>query len=275
MRHLALICSLLLLVGCTSEVQRLHDLNPPANDFPSALASEYQAYADSEAEQGRSWTAGHYADKGLKALKGEAVEPELPDTSLSAQSQQELADARAQLMKLLTDDVKHAAPQQAARAQLLFDCWQHELAKKLDQEIAPCADEFHSTMQQLQEASDILVYGKIVRRTVAFAAKSTTLDAESLAIIKNIANELVNLPRYRVQLDAYIGVKSSQRKLTEVRLVAVRHALVKAGVNERRIHIRKARSAKIVVLSKDRLPMDTKKITITIKTQSQAKDGQK
>ena len=130
-------------------------------------------------------------------------------------------------------------------------------------------------MQQLQEASDILVYGKIVRRTVAFAAKSTTLDAESLAIIKNIANELVNLPRYRVQLDAYIGVKSSQRKLTEVRLVAVRHALVKAGVNERRIHIRKARSAKIVVLSKDRLPMDTKKITITIKTQSQAKDGQK
>ena len=108
MRHLALICSLFLLVGCTSEVQRLHDLNPPANDFPSALASEYQAYADSEAEQGRSWTAGHYADKGLKALKGEAVEPELPDTSLSAQSQQELADARAQLMKLLTDDVKHA-----------------------------------------------------------------------------------------------------------------------------------------------------------------------
>jgi len=273
MRYLAVISLSLLLAACTNDVHRLHDLNPAANDFPSSLASEYQAYADSELEQGRFISAEHYASKGLRALKGENVEPDVADGSLPAQAQQDLADARAQLMKVLTDDVKRIAPQQAARSQLLFDCWQHELAKHIDQTNSPCGDEFHSTFQQLQDVSDPLIYGKMIHHTILFAAKTTKLDAQNQKAIKEIAASLVNVPHYRIQLDAYIGIKSSQRKLSEARIAAVHKALVKAGIAERRIHTRKARSAKAVVLSGDAVAHDTKKVNITIKISGPSKES--
>ena len=41
-------------------------------------------------------------------------------------------------MALLTDDMKREVPQQLARAQLLFECWQHEIRKRINQGLAPC-----------------------------------------------------------------------------------------------------------------------------------------
>ena len=270
MRPLVLVFLPLLLAGCTMDVKRLHDLNPPANDFASSLASEYSAYADSEVEQGRRWSGEHFAEKGLHALDGKDVEPDPVDTSLSKADQEELTDARTQLMKALTDDTKRASPQQAARAQLLFDCWQHEIAKRIDQTQSPCGDEFHSTFAQLQEVADSLTYGKTISHTIIFSPKSTKLDAQSRASIKEVAGTLSVLHNYRVQLDAYMGILASQRKLTEARVLAVRRALIEEGVNEHVIHTHKKRGGKkAVLLGGEKLAVDTKKITITIKFHSQ------
>jgi outer membrane protein OmpA-like peptidoglycan-associated protein len=272
MRSLAYLSLLALLAGCSGSVQRLHELNPPANDFPSALASEYMAYADSEAEMGRSGAAAHYADKGLQALKGEAVQPEMADGSLKPEQQAALAEARTQLVKFLEEDIKKVAPQKLARAQLLFDCWQHQLNKELNQEQAPCSDEYHSTMAELQEVYDALHFGKEARRTVTFAHKSAHLTTEALAVIREVAVKVKDLPHYRVELKVYAGKKLWQRHLTEARLNAVRHALVQAGVGERHIRVRKEGGAKVVVLSRDGIPINTKIVTITVKTHYQHKE---
>jgi outer membrane protein OmpA-like peptidoglycan-associated protein len=266
MRHLALVFSALLLTGCTMGVHKLHDLNPSANDFNSALASEYSAYADSESEQHRYFAAEHYADKGLKALKGETVEPETPDSSLAPEQQQELAEARATIMKLMTPQIKEVAPQQLARSQLLFDCWQHQLSKDLNQVQAPCGEEFKSSLAELQEASDPLVYGKESTQQIAFAFKSTRLDSAGAAALHDIAAGLQGKTRYTVELNAYIGKLAWQRKLSESRITVVRRALVKDGIPENHIRVRKQGSAKAVILSRDTVALNTKVVTVTVKT---------
>src|SRR5271170_6806366 len=98
MRRAVFIGCILLLSGCASPLAKLRELNPQTDDFAGSLASEYLAYADSEAEQGRKLVAEHYAGKGLKAMKGEAVDPEPIDASLAPYDQEQLTAARAQLM---------------------------------------------------------------------------------------------------------------------------------------------------------------------------------
>lgn len=268
MRYLAPLFCTVLLTGCVSNVSRLRDLNPPANDFPSSLASEYKDYASSEAELGRGMDAERYARKGLNALEGKQVDPDEVAASLSPTHKQALLEGRAQLMKLMTPDVKSVAPQQLARAQLLFDCWQHQLIRDLNQETAPCGAEFQSTLGQVQEVSDPLLYGKEISHILAFGYKKTALTDEHKAMIKEVAERIAGLKNYKVQVRAYIGKKASQRKLTETRLANVRHALVRAGVPERAVRLKKDGSAKAVILSGDNAAVNTKIVTITIKSTS-------
>ena len=262
---------LVALTGCATKVKELHELNPAANDFPSALAAEYHDYADSEYEQGRTSSAEHFAGKGLDALNGKPVELEAVNSSLPEATQKIVSDAHTQLVKFLNDDMKRVAPQKLAHAQLLFECWQNELLKDLNQVKAPCQEELHSTMAELQEISDALVYGKQTDHVIVFALKSTEIDAAGLAAIKDVAEQVKGLPHYRVMLLTYTGHRASQRHMSEARLANVKHALIKAGIAEKHIRIKKTGGAKAVVLSRDKVAMDTKKITIIVKTHDKTK----
>ena len=262
---------LVALSGCANHVKQLRDLNPAANDFPSSLASEYQDYASSEYEQGRLFSAEHFAGKGLKALKGEQVEPEQVDGSLPEADRNVLSESRTQLVKFRNEDMERVSPQKLAHAQLLFDCWQNELRKRLNQAKAPCAEEFHSTMAELQEVSDAIVFDKEASHSVLFSRKSTNLDKQGMAVIKSVAERVAGLPHYRVMLLAYTGRAAHQRHMTEERIAKVRRALVKAGVSEKHIAVKKEGGAKAVLISSDHggdhIEKNTKKITIIVKTQ--------
>lgn len=272
MRYLALL-ALPLLSACTSSVTKLQTLNPPANDFPSALAAEYSAFATSEKERGRSFTASHFAHKGLDALEGKTVEPDALDESLPPKDQAELAEGRAQLVKLLNPAVKDAAPQELARAQLMFDCWQRQRKEDMPPEKALCQAEFNTTLTQLIE--DVGFDGRF-RRTLSFAPNVTKLSDEHNALITEVMCHVSDLAGdYWVQLRAYVGKKSSQRKLTEARIGNVKKALVKAGVPADHIRIKKEGSAKAVILSKDTIAVDTKIVTVTVQPSLQDIPGGK
>lgn len=262
MRHAALLFVLLLLTGCVSSLQQLHNINPSASNYPTALAAEYQAFGDSEAEQGHRFAAEYYAYKGVKAAQGEAVDPEAVEAALPG----ELSEARERLMAVRTDDMKRVAPQKLARAQVMFDCWHYEVRHHLNQEQAPCADEFYSTMAEVQEVADSL-YANANQHTLLFAAREATMNEENLAIVKMIAEKVANLKNYRVELQTYLGRGVQQRKLSETRIANARTALIAAGIPERRLRMKKQGSAKMVILSGDNLPtLDTKKIIVIVKT---------
>lgn len=266
MRPLYPLVLLALLSGCATSLRQLDELKPAADDFPSALASEYQDYANSEYEQGRIFSAEHFASKGLKALDCIPVQPEDVDSSLTEVQKQQLGEGRTQLVKFLNDDMKQLAPQKLARAQLLFECWQNELIKNINQTTAPCQGEFASTMAELQELSDTARYGKETKHVIVFEPKSTAIDEQGLAMISEVAQSVATLPNYRVILLSYTGKRASQRHITEKRLGNVRRALVKAGVGDKHIRIKKAGGTKAVILSRDNIAADTKKVTILVKT---------
>lgn len=268
MRFSASLLFLAVLSGCTSDVTRLRELNPAADTFSGALAAEYRDLAGSEAEQGRRSAASHFARKGLRALQGDRVEPDALDRSFTGADAQAqalaLAEARAQLMRLLTDEVKQAAPQELARAQLLFDCWQHQAVSAMAAGQALCAAEFEPALDRLLEKAGDEVYGQAFRRSIVFAPRATRLTGEHRAGIDDVVCQLSEMTAdYWVELRAYVGRKPAQRKLTEARIGAVHKALVKAGVPARQIRVHRE-GARGVMLSRDNIPMNTKVVTITI-----------
>jgi len=263
--------SLLLLTACASNVKTLRDLKPEGADFTHVLASEYQAYSESESEQGRLFAAEHYAGKGVKLLKGEVVEPDMPDSSLPDAIGQESVAARGRLMKLMNDKIKKSAPQKLARAQLLFDCWQYELKKHIDQEQAPCADEFHSTMAELHTLADAALYNQTATYTLAFAAGSTKISVKNHVLIKKIAHGVIRRKQYAIDIRGHSNDGEAAARLGEARLGAVKKAFVQAGVPLVHIEGLNEDDSEKVYLSSDARPKDDDKLVVTVKTQNKSK----
>jgi len=99
--------------------------------FTKALLAEYKAYAKYESEQEYEWDhAAVFAQKGLRAAKGDEVAPEeLASWAIPAARQGELSKARALLIEDLGNGSKTRVPEKAARAQVKFDCWVEEEAE--------------------------------------------------------------------------------------------------------------------------------------------------
>lgn len=259
------------LAGCMS-LTKLRDLNPQANDFSSSLAAEYLAYANSESEQGHMIVAEHYARKGIKAANHENVAPDRLDTSLPQAERDQVASARGVLLHLLTSDMKSVAPQKLARAQLLFDCWQHQLSKHVSEDvaenIAPCADEFQSDVSELQTVADSFIHGSGTTHILQFAPGSAAIDADGRKVIDEVAAQLAENADYTVVVESFGGHK--QHALARSRMNAVKAALVKVGVAANHIKIKQS-SSKAVVLSSDGSEQHRDRVDITIQPYGQVR----
>lgn len=238
MRFSPYIPLLLLLSGCTASLQELKTLAPTAEDFSGSLAAEYLAYANSEQEQGREAQAEYFAGKGLEAAKTHIV---LPD---EAKAQNEaLAATREALIAALTSDVKHVAPQKAARAQLLFDCWNAQESANIKP--ATCEGGFGAAFEELQAVADILIHGKVLHYSITFADGSDSLDDEAGATIKDVAKHVKMLKKYWVDLRAQEGPMATARQN------AIKSALVDVGIASTRIRPVRMDESKKVFLSND------------------------
>ena len=113
-----------------------------------------------------------------------------------------LAKSRAQLIALMTPEMKQEEPQQLARAQLLFDCWQHEISRRINQELAPCGDEFLTLLNELQNTADSFTYNEEAEHTLRFAKGSAHLSAEDRELIGEIAKEVTARSNYAVEVAA-------------------------------------------------------------------------
>lgn len=247
MRPIYLLPTLLLLSGCANSLNELQKLNPPANDYNSALAAEYKAYAESEAEQGRRSNSEHFARKGLDALNGKEVLPEPADASLAKTDQDELAEARTALIKMQTEDMKRVAPQKLARAQLLFDCWQQQVTKRISQERAPCSEEFASDLSELQEVSDSFNYEREHAYVLSFLPGKARLDNEGNALLKEIAGHAKKADDYLIEVE--IGKTADvSGHLAEKRLQLIKQRLARSGVSAGRVQLKEQDDTKKVCL---------------------------
>jgi OOP family OmpA-OmpF porin len=163
--------------ACTTVLapERTEALGPPFND---ALKQGYLRLADSRWAQG-SWEALHFRDKARQAMLGDAVWPDDPaNARVPASLRPELLERRERLLTLLDGGGRVLAPQDAAMAQVGFDCWLSEVkaTKRLESE---CRDAF---LASLQETEQTLVAALPESYFVLFESGSDRLDAVGLNV---------------------------------------------------------------------------------------------
>ncbi len=150
LRYVSLFAGAALLAGCVGvDVEQLNNTDIVGDTFTDNLAREYRDLANFEAFEMQDWAdADYFAQKGLRAAAGEAVEPAvLANWSLPADSIPELTEARGRLVAALNGNARTTFPVEAAIAQSRFDCWveQQEENHQPDH-IAACRDEFYAAL---------------------------------------------------------------------------------------------------------------------------------
>lgn len=163
--------------ACTTVLapERTEALGPPFND---ALKSGYLQLADSRWAQG-SWEALHFRDKARQAMLGDAVWPDDPASARApAALRPQLVEHRERLLTVLDGGGRILAPQDAAMAQVGFDCWLSDArrSKRLE---STCRDAF---LASLQETERTLVAALPASYHVPFEPGSDRLDAVGLNV---------------------------------------------------------------------------------------------
>ncbi len=145
------------LAGCTTgfNIDQVKKTEPQGDAFTRALVGQYKDLAAYEADDMYDWRdAEFFAQKGLRAQRGEAVMPETLDGwNIPAQRVGELESARSDMMAAFDKGAKNKVPELAARAQGRFDCWveQQEENRQPDH-IARCREGFYDALGEMQAA---------------------------------------------------------------------------------------------------------------------------
>ncbi len=228
------------LTACTTAtLEELRNTTPRGSTFHIALASEYLALSDWEAEQYDWIDSQYFAQKGLQAAYGHNTEPEYPENwNIPEAMLPEFAMARDKLLAVLTPDITTHQPTLAARAQYAYDCWleQQEEGWQLS-EIEFCKEMFYSTIEELTTI-DVKPQVRSTAYMIFFEHDKYTLTEEATNILQHILQEISQYPDTEILLHGHTDRSGSEEynmQLSQQRAIAVKTALQQQGVADERI----------------------------------------
>jgi OOP family OmpA-OmpF porin len=220
----------------------------PGATFPSNLAAEYRALAESEAAQYDWIDSDHFSRKGLATSGGSAVPPDTVESRyIPAAKQAELGAARQRLAAVLDGGAGTRAPALAARAQSRYDCWLEQQEENWQvEDIATCRAQFLAAMSDLEArpvapaaAQPAPVAAREYR--VYFDFDRANLTPEGQQIIDQVAQTIRSGGSARIELVGKAdraGTDQYNQRLSERRARAVQDALLRAGVPRDRLTAR-------------------------------------
>lgn len=252
MKRLSFLLLLLTLTAIISGCTPLGELRKAAEhdrgDFNSSLTQEYLAFAESEYELGHRRTSKYFAEKGLKASRGETVLPEDPkNRTLGNGIREELTNARQRLMNVRNDFIERVANQHIARSQLLYDCWVVQAERKADNDPnLPCRQEFMEELLELEGVDSTPEPAPEPERilpahfTLLFPSGGTHLTKDGLYAIQQILDITRRSAAYDIELIGHtdrVGSREDNLALSTARATSVAIKLVENGVPEETISI--------------------------------------
>ncbi|MHA1113548.1 MAG: OmpA family protein [Alphaproteobacteria bacterium] len=237
--------ALAVLAGCswTSDLEALRAAEADgvgkvrADTFSRALAGEYLAFAVFEADEMYDWIdSRHFARKGRRAAAGAAVAPEVPsDWNLPRALRPVLADGHERLVAALAAGARGRSPDLAARAQAMFDCWLEQQEENWQTDhIATCRNGFETALGALARRSN-----GPRRFQLFFAFDRAALDSSALSVLAALAAE-ARRGTGPVRLAGHAdraGAAAYNLELSRRRALAVRAALVRAGIGTARVRV--------------------------------------
>ena len=221
--------------ACTTVLapERTEALGPPFND---ALKAGYLRLAGSRRDAG-SWEYLRFRDKARRAMLGDAVWPDDPtDTRLPASLQPELVEQRERLLAFLDAGGRVLAPEDAAMAQVSFDCWLSAVggSKRLESE---CRDAFLASLQETEQAVMATLPQSYV---VLFESGSDRLDGVGLNVATSVSRAALLRAPGRINVIGYTDASGPARlneALSLQRAENVAAALARAGVSPELIEV--------------------------------------
>jgi OmpA-OmpF porin, OOP family len=219
--------------ACTTVLppERTEALGPPFNE---ALKEGYLELAASRWQAG-SWELLHFRDKARQAMLGDAVWPD-EVSRVPAAMQAELAPQRDRLLAVLDAGGRTLAPEDAALAQVSFDCWLSEArdTRNLD---SACRESFVTALGETEEA---VVATWPETYVVLFEPGDDAVDAVGLNVATSASRAARLRAPSRISVIGYAdptGSASLNEALSLQRAENVAAALARAGVSPELIDV--------------------------------------
>jgi len=238
-RHLAgaLALTTALMVSSCAEynIRELEKAPLEGGAFADQLAMKYK---DLAIEQSRvlndDLEASHFAVKGIQSATGDYPIPEDPRKYDVGDRLNDLMAWRERLIFALEKSGRIIAPDVAANAQVNFDCMVDEISDANRDLVARCETNFTSSLIQLEK----MVAEKSPTFMVHFDYNSAALTADASKLLTEVAKTIANVGYHTVAITGHtdaIGGRKNNLTLSQKRAASVRDALVRMGVDDRKI----------------------------------------
>ncbi len=149
-----------MLAGCAvSSLPDIKSQTPPGGEYEANLHSGYVELAEMEAAETDWSDAETFTLRARSVLEGNNPAPEeISARDLPADMVGTLTDARVRLIQALSAGGAQKAPEAAALAQVMFDCWMQEQEENIQPaDIAACRSDFELWMRTLEAALEPVV----------------------------------------------------------------------------------------------------------------------
>ena len=144
----------LVLSACGMEYNRALDATPAGSAFDNHRYKEYIALAGEETGESDHGNSDVFAMRAIASAAGNSGDPEDPASrNLPAGTEGDLQVAHATLLGAFAKSAKEKIPDQAARAQAMYECWMEEQEENIQpDDIAACRDSFEEALAKIAEA---------------------------------------------------------------------------------------------------------------------------
>lgn len=251
-------CCCALLAACALKDVEQESALPTGDAFTSQLYYGYINLARSE-RAGYDWADSEtFAEKASASGNGIEVEPSDPeDLVLLEDESAELTGAYDRLVRALENNGRSTAPQQAARAQVSYDCWAHQLARPFGAgDVSECRSTYFSAIVAVENALRTEKAAMASAEpalepepappgpslfSVYFDLNSTELSADAKSTIADAISEFKKAEPTRVAVVGHTdrsGSVTYNEKLARQRAEAVAEELSRLGIDPHAIYVR-------------------------------------
>ncbi len=269
-QFLTLACLLALSACAGTSVDSFKSADVKGSTFTTALVKEYKSFVASESAQYDWQDADHFAAKGLRALDGQDVDPENPkDWNIPQSASHDIQNYYNRLSYMLNNGAKKSQPASAAKAMAKFDCWVEQQEENWQpKDISSCKGEFLSAFATLEKQLPQLAAkakkegGKVQtasaptprssQDTIYFDFNSAALSSDDREAIRSMAKSSGKNAKLTVFGHADTsGSYEYNKNLSYRRAMAVREALITAGISAKNITVKALGESNLAVQTGD------------------------
>lgn len=252
-RSAATLAFALLAAACASSpLHQARKLDVRGSEFDKALHANYVELSASAWRKGDRKGSKLFAARAITAGSATATDPEpLEGRKLPADKAAELAGARERLLTAFANGAKEHSPIQAARAQVMFECWMRQQEKNGQPgEIAACREGFATSMTQMAQADvtagaeelTVDLWSNVVHvEGITFDSDSAKLRDDALPALRNLLSVLQGNPSLTLSIEGHTdatGPESYNLRLSRRRAQAVVDWLTEHGIDAVRLQAR-------------------------------------